>query len=367
MIPVYEPSLDGNERKYLNDCIDSGWVSSRGKYIDRFETEFAEFLKVKHATTVSNGTVALHLAMSALGITQGDEVIVPTFTYVASVNTIVQCGALPVFAEIEGESLQVSVEDVKRKINKKTKAVMAVHIYGQACDIQSLRDLCDEHGLYLIEDCAEAIGTAVNGKKVGTFGDVSTFSFFGNKTITSSEGGMVVSNSDIIIDKCLRLKNQGVVAGKRYWHDLVAYNYRMTNLCAAIGVAQLERVDKIIKRKRDIAEIYRSELAGLPMQVHKESNGTFHSYWLTSIILDQEFEVHRDGLMTFLENNDIESRPFFYPAHTLPMYEHLAEKTAFPLSNSYSHRGINLPSWPGLCDDQVKEICNCIKNYFNCI
>lgn len=367
MIPVYQPCLNGNEKKYINQCLESGWISSKGEFIDRFETEFAAFLNVNFATTVCNGTVALHLALMALKIGPGDEVIVPSFTYIASVNTIVQTGATPVFVEIEGESLQLDIKDVEKKITEKTKAVMAVHLYGQASDVLSLRQLCDDKGLYLVEDCAEAIGTSINGKMVGTFGDVSTFSFFGNKTITSGEGGMVVSNNKDIMDLCLRLKNQGIVKDRRYWHDIVAYNYRMTNLNAAIGVAQLERVEEIIKRKRDIAKIYRSELAGLPMQVHKESDGTIHSYWLTSIILDQGFEAHRDGLMAFLEKNDIESRPFFYPAHTLPMYEHLAEKTVFPLSNSYSHRGINLPSWPGLLDEQVKEICNCIKNYFNCI
>ncbi|MCG6349100.1 DegT/DnrJ/EryC1/StrS family aminotransferase [Vibrio fluvialis] len=363
MIPVYQPCLNGNEKKYINQCLESGWISSKGEFIDRFETEFATFLDVKFATTVCNGTVALHLALMALKIGPGDEVIVPSFTYIASVNTIVQTGATPVFVEVEGESLQLDIKDVEKKITEKTKAVMAVHLYGQASDVLSLRQLCNDKGLYLVEDCAEAIGTSINGKMVGTFGDVSTFSFFGNKTITSGEGGMVVSNNKDIMDLCLRLKNQGVVKDRRYWHDIVAYNYRMTNLNAAIGVAQLERVHEFIKRKREIAKLYEENLTGLPLSVHKEKLGTVHTYWLTSIILSSSCSDQRDSLIEFLDLQGIESRPFFYPAHTLPMYENITDEE-FPLSNSLSSRGINLPSWPGLNDEQVVFICKKIKEYF---
>ena len=362
MIPIYKPDLSGNEKKYVNDCLDTTWISSQGKYVEQFEQNFAEFLNVKYATTVSNGTVALHLALEALGIGSGDEVIVPTFTYVASVNTIIQCGATPVFVDIEGDSLQVSIDDVKEKITKKTKAIMAVHLYGQACDVEALSVIAKEHSLYLIEDCAEAIGTCVGEKKVGTFGDLSTFSFFGNKTITTGEGGMVVSNNRHHMDMCKRLKNQGTVVGKRYWHDIVAYNYRMTNIAAAIGVAQLERISEIIERKIEIANLYKKHLLDLPLNVHREVFGTKNTYWLTSIILDNDISEVRDSLMEYLLDNNIESRPFFFPAHTLPMYENIGGE--FPLSEEYSKRGINLPSWPSLTDCQIKYICEIIKSYF---
>lgn len=362
MIPIYQPSLNGNEKKYILECLDSGWISSRGAFINKFEKEFEKYLDISFATTVTNGTVALHLALSALGIKSGDEVIVPTFTYVASVNTIVQCGAKPIFVDIDGDSLQVDVKHIKNKISSKTKAIMAVHLYGQACDIEVLRKICDEYNLYLIEDCAEALGSSVNGKKVGTFGDVSTFSFFGNKTITSGEGGMVVSNNKNIMNLCLKLKNQGVVENKRYWHDRIAFNYRMTNLCAAIGLAQLERIEYFINRKREIANLYQELLKNLPLHVHREIKGTTNTYWLVSIILDENISNHRDYLISYLDNNHIESRPFFYPAHTLPMY--IENNGEYPLSENFSARGINLPSWPDLTNDQVKKVCLFVSNYF---
>lgn len=361
MIPIYRPDLSGNEKNYVMDCMESSWISSQGSYIERLEQGFASFLGVEYATSVSNGTVALHLALTALGVGQDDEVIVPTFTYVASVNTIVQCGAKPVFAEIEGASLQVCIEDVVSKITSRTKAIMAVHLYGQASDVVALRKIADEHGIYLIEDCAEAIGSSVDRRKVGTFGDVATFSFFGNKTMTTGEGGMVVCNQKTIFDMCNRLKNQGVVPEVRYWHDIVAFNYRMTNIAAAIGVAQLERIEETICRKVRIANIYKDNLQALPLSVHAEKKGTFNSYWLTSIILEDGNK--RDELMEYLKRNGVDSRPFFYPAHILPMFD--GDVGDFPVSEEFSKRGLNLPSWPKLTDEQVKFICKLITSFYD--
>ncbi|ODU59833.1 MAG: perosamine synthetase, partial [Comamonadaceae bacterium SCN 68-20] len=280
MIPVYQPLFLGREKEYVNQCLDSTWISSKGEFIGRFERGFSEYIGANHATTVSNGTVAIHLALEALGIGPGDEVIVPTLTYVASVNTIIQTGATPVFVDSLEQSWQIDPQDVRRKITPRTKAVMAVHLYGLPCDMAALVSICEEHRLFLVEDCAEAFGSRYEGQHAGTFGDIATFSFFGNKTITTGEGGMVVAKEKALIEKAFHLKNQGVSQSREYWHDTVAYNYRMTNICAAIGLAQLEKADEIIAKKRQIAAWYREALNGLPLKTHDELPHTVHSFWM---------------------------------------------------------------------------------------
>lgn len=243
-IPVYQCDLSGNEKKYVDDCIDSTWISCKGKYVERFEKGVAEFLGAKYATACSNGTVALHLALETLGFQTGDEVIVPTFTYIASINTIVQAGATPVFADSLTDSWQVDPSDIERRITPHTRAIMVVHLYGQVCDMQKIMEIADKYHLLVIEDCAEAFGSKQRDQYAGTFGDIAAFSFFGNKTITTGEGGMVVTDSEILYRKAVHLKTQGVASYRQYWHDTMAYNYRMTNLSAAIGCAQLERANE---------------------------------------------------------------------------------------------------------------------------
>jgi perosamine synthetase len=265
-IPVYRPDLSGNEARYVADCIESTWISSKGSYIAQFENQFARRVGVAEATAVCNGTVALHLAMLALGVGAGDEVIVPTLTYVASVNAVTYCGAVPVFVDALPGTWQIDPEDVRRRITPRTKAIMAVHLYGHACDMDALRTLATEYRLFLIEDCAEAIGSLYKGRHVGCLGDIATFSFFGNKTLTTGEGGMVVSNDPTLMERSRHFKGQGLAEHREYWHDVVGYNYRMTNLCAALGVAQMERLDAFLRRKRALAESYRAGLAGLPVQ-----------------------------------------------------------------------------------------------------
>jgi perosamine synthetase len=277
MIPVYQPSLGGREKEYVNQCLDTTWISSKGEFISRFEQGFAKFIGAEHATTVNNGTVAIHLALEALGIKAGDEVIVPTLTYIASVNTIAQTGATPVFVDSIEETWQIDPADVRRKITPKTRAVMVVHLYGLPCDMDEIMKICQEHNLLLVEDCAEAFGTYYKGQHVGTFGDVATFSFFGNKTITTGEGGMVVVKDESVARRAFHLKNQGVSQSREYWHDILAYNYRMTNICAAIGLAQLERAPEILAQKRQIAQWYSEGLEGLPLKVHREQADTTHS------------------------------------------------------------------------------------------
>ncbi len=356
MIPVYQPYFTGREKEYVNQCIDSTWISSKGEFIGKFERGFAQFVGAEYATTVSNGTVAIHLALEALGIGPGDEVIVPTLTYIASVNTIIQTGAKPVFVDSLESTWQVDPKDVEAKITPRTKAVMAVHLYGLPCDMDALTSICRKHKLLLVEDCAEAFGTLYKGQHVGTFGDIATFSFFGNKTITTGEGGMVVAKNKEILERAYHLKNQGVSPSREYWHDVVAYNYRMTNICAAIGLAQLESADEILEKKRQVANWYRDELKGLPLQFHDEQPETVHSFWMCSIAVDNV--TQRNPLREHLKKVGVETRPLFYPSHTMP---HCAQNEIFPVANSLGLRGINLPSFPSLTKENVKYICENIS------
>lgn len=359
MIPVYQPTFGGREKEYVNQCLDSTWISSRGEFISRFEGEFARYIGAPHATTVSNGTVALHLAMAALGLGPGDEVIVPTLTYIASVNTIIQTGASVVYAESLESTWNVDVADVRARITDKTRAIMVVHLYGLSCDMDAIVALCNEHNLLLIEDCAEAFGSLYKGRHVGTFGDVATFSFFGNKTITTGEGGMVVCRDQAIHDRACHLKSQGVSKTREYWHDELAYNYRMTNICAAIGLAQLEQADGVIERKRQVAQWYAEALQGLPLKLHQEQPETRHSFWMCSILLDDASQ--RQALRDRLKEKGVETRPLFPPAHTMP---HCSKDEDFPVAQSLSSRGVNLPSYPALTHEQVKMVADEIRRFF---
>lgn len=359
-IPVYAPRLSGNEKEYVIDCLNSTWISSKGKYLTLFEDSFKNFLDVKYATTVANGTLAIHLALIALGIGEGDEVIVPTLTYVASVNAIKYTGATPVFIDSLKSTWQMDPEDVKRKITSNTKAIMAVHLYGHPCEMDSLKEICVKNGLFLVEDCAEAIGTSYKGKKVGTFGDIAAFSFFGNKTITTGEGGMVVTNDETLYDRSIHFKGQGLAKHRQYWHDVIGYNYRMTNICAAIGLAQMEQIDEFIRRKREIAELYIKELKDTKVELHLEQEYVYHSYWMCSILTPNADS--RDTLRDYLDNHGIETRPLFYPVHTMPMYSTKFQK--HPIAENLGWRGINLPSYPDLSDEDVIEICRLIKEFY---
>lgn len=361
-IPVYKPFITDREKSYVNDCLESSWISSKGKYVDLFEHMFKEFVGVKHATTVSNGSVALQLAVESLGLPEGSEIIVPTLTYVASVNCIKHLGHTPVFADSLPDTWQIDPDDILRKITNKTKAILIVHLYGQSCDMSKILKIARSNGLRIIEDCAEAFGTYFNDKHVGTFGDVATFSFFGNKTITTGEGGMVVTNNDDVYNRCFRLKTQGLVDGAEYWHDIAGYNYRLTNVACAIGVAQIERANQILKRKREIAEFYKESFKGSRYVFHEEVRGTVHSYWMCSIAIHEDgfHASDRDLLRSHLKNYGIETRPVFYPVGTMPMY---SGQPACPVAESISARGINLPSFPELSDGELNLIVSSVLRY----
>ena len=360
-IPIYRPDLNGKEREYVLDCIESSWISSKGKYLSLFEESFAKHVGVPFATGVCNGTVALHLALIALGLGPGDEVIVPTLTYVASANAIAYCGATPVFVDSLRDTWQIDPDDVLCKITPRTRAILVVHLYGHPCEMEAICGLAEKHDLFVIEDCAEAVGTKYRDRHVGTFGDIATFSFFGNKTITTGEGGMVVTNDPTLYDRALHFKGQGLAAHRQYWHDVVGYNYRMTNICAAIGLAQLERVDEFLTCKRALAKSYADRLAGLPVEIHREAPNVTHSYWMISILTRKAQE--REQLRIALDAAGVETRPVFYPIHTMPMYASRFQR--HPIAEDIAWRGITLPSWPGLSEAIVDDICAVIARFYS--
>jgi perosamine synthetase len=357
-IPVYQPSLQGNEKKYVNECMDSSWISSRGEFIPRFERSFCDYTGARFATSVTNGTVANHLALLALGIGPGDEVIVPTLTYVASANAIAYLGAKPVFVDSRRDSWQMDPDEVRRKITPRTRALMVVHVYGHPADMDAILSIAEQHGLFVVEDCAEAIGARCGTRHVGTLGEIAAFSFFGSKTITTGEGGMVITDNAALYERAVHLKNQGQAEDRRYWHDVVGYNYRMTNICAAIGLAQMERVDELMSKKSALARRYDELLSGLPLETHRPANDSlFHAYWMYSVLVGAE---QRDGVMRGLAERGIETRPVFHPVHTLPMYFEAGQ--SFPVADEISARGINLPSWPDLTDEQLQYVAASLRD-----
>jgi len=360
-LPVYEPVLGSVSKENVIKCLDTNWISSRGEFIEKFEDAFSKKVGSKYALTVSNGTVALHLALLALDIGPGDEVIVPTFTYIASVNVIKYVGATPVFVDSLADTWQVSPEDINSKITNKTKAIIVVHLYGHPSDTHTIVDIANKNNLKVIEDCAEAFGSYIFNEHVGNKGHISTYSFFGNKTITTGEGGMVTTNDPILCQKIKKLKGQGLADTREYWHDIVGYNYRMTNICAAIGLGQLELADEFLRRKREIATQVKNEIQNLPLEMLWEKNGMINSFWMITIATKDPKD--RNPLRTFLKEKGIETRPSFYPAHTMPMY---LDKNSeqFPIASSLSLKGINLPSSPALTGDDVEYLTNNIKDYF---
>jgi perosamine synthetase len=360
-IPIYQPWLGGNEKKYVDDCIDTNWISSKGKYIQKFEEGFAEYLGVKYATGISNGTTALHLALETLGICEGDEVIVPTFTYIASVSSILYTGATPVFVDSLASTWQMDPDDIRKKITSKTKAIMPVHLYGHPCEMDEICRIADQHKLFIIEDCAEAFGSKYKGRYAGTFGNISTFSFYGNKTITTGEGGMLVTNDFYLYDKAYHLKMHGVSRDREYWHDVIGYNYRMTNICAAIGLAQLEKAGEHINFKRKLAEKYNELLKGLPVTPHGEDKNVYNTFWMYSILTDNV--KTRNALRDFLKQEGIETRPTFYPVHTMPMFSQQYHK--FPVAEDIAIRGINLPSWPNMQEESIEYVCKKIAEFYH--
>ena len=358
---IYQPSLTGNEKKYVNECLDSTWISSKGRFVEEFPKRFAEYIGVRNATGVCNGTVAIQLALAALGLGPGDEVIVPTFTYIASANPILQTGAKVVFCDSLADTWQMDPKDIEERITPNTKAIMAVHIYGHPCDMDAIMTIAKKHKLLVVEDCAEAIGSKYKGKMCGSFGDVACFSFFGNKTITCGEGGIVATNSDSLFDLLVHIKCQGLAKDREYWHDIIGFNYRMTNIQAAIGLAQLEQIDKFVAAKQDVAKWYQKYLVDLPVKFHEQVGDVRHTFWMNSILASSNDE--RNRLREHLKAAGVETRPTFFPVHTMPPY--FGKYKGFPTAEDIALRGMNLPSYPMLKEDDVKYICNAIREFYS--
>ena len=360
-IPVYTPALNGREEKYVLDAVRSGWISSLGSYVTQFEEAFARFCGVRHAVSVSNGTVAIHLALHALGVGPGDEVIVPSLTFIATANAVRYTGATPVFADVDPVTWCIDPDDVRELLTPRTRAILPVHLYGHPAPMRELQTLANENGLLLVEDAAEAHGAAIGARRVGGWGDIATFSFYANKIITTGEGGMLTTDDDALAARCRMLRDHAMPPHRRYWHDEVGFNYRMTNLQAAVGVAQMERIDTFIRRKRAIAESYRRLLCELPgITFAAERPGYTNVYWMASILVEPPFPLHRDELIPALRARGIDSRPFFHPMDTLPPYH---SETPRRVALRLSRCGINLPSSPTLQDEQVAYICEVIRSF----
>lgn len=358
-IPVANPSLDGNERAYVLDCLESGWISSQGGYLRKFEAALAEFLGVEHALAVSNGTVALHLALVTLGIGPGDEVIVPDLTFAASASAVVHAGATPVLVDVERTSWTLDLDKAASAIGPRTRAIMPVHLYGQPADMDGVKALADRHGLLVIEDAAEALGSTWKGRRVGSIGDASTFSFFANKIVTTGEGGMVVFADSAKAGRARRLRDHGMNPAKRYWHDEIGFNYRMTNMQAAIGVAQMERIESFIQGKLALAERYREGLSGIAgIVLPVERAEVVNTYWSYSILLsDCPSMEERDRVIARLARLGIGTRPLFYPLHSMPAFRAFAGNRDFSVTDHLSARGLSLPSAVTLADREVDFVC----------
>jgi perosamine synthetase len=362
-LPVATPDLDGNEEKYVIDAIRSSWISSSGSYLARFEAEFAEICGTRHAVAVSNGTVALHLALLALDVCPEDEVIVPSLTYIASVNAVRYVGATPVFVDVDPVTWCLDVDAVEAAVTDRTRAVVAVHLYGQPADMDGLTAVCRQHGIRIIEDAAEAPMASYRGRPTGGLGDVGTFSFYGNKLFSSGEGGAVTVNDESLASRIRLLRGQGMDPNRRYWFSVVGYNYRLTNVAAALLCAQLERRLDFLKKRREIYARYTERLSGAPgIALQPEVPGTTRSPWLYPILVDEDmFGISRDTLIAQLADTGIETRPFFPPIHRLPPYEgSRITGGRLPVTDYLAAQGLNLPTFVGLGLDSVDLICDAV-------
>ena len=367
MIPVCAPLLEGNERKYVLDALDTKWISSSGKYVERFEQEFSKYCDTKYGISVTNGTTALHLALVSLGIGRGDEVIVPAFTMISSALAVCYTGAMPAFVDAEKETWNIDPEKIEEKITPKTKAIMVVHIYGHPCDMGPIMEIAKKHNLKIIEDAAESHGAEYNGKKCGSFGDVACFSFYANKIITTGEGGMVITSDEGISEKCRYYKNLSFpLKGPRsYLHEDIGFNYRMSNLHAAIGLAQTEKADEYVEMRRQNNSLYRKylrDVEGLYFQAEKK--GSKNVYWMNAVVIDpQKFGLTCDELANKLKAQGVDTRPLFKGMHMQPSLKKYGcdMEGEYPVTEWLSENGLYLPSGSGLREEQIKKICEIIK------
>lgn len=360
-LPVAEPTLGERELQYVNECILTGWISSTGRFVSRFEEIFAAFCGVRNAVATSNGTAALHLALLACGIGNGDEVIVPSLTFIATANAVTYTGAKPVFVDSEWETWNIDPQKIEQAITARTKAIIPVHLYGHPANMGPIMEIARRRNLSVIEDAAEAHGAHYQGAKVGSVGDLGVFSFYGNKIVTTGEGGMVVTNNSDFAEKMRVMRDHGMDKARRYWHPVLGYNYRLTNIQAALGVAQMEKIDLILSKKRDLARLYEDKLHDIPgLRVPTEAPWAKNVFWLYSILIDEQaFGMSRNALMGKLHKLGIDTRPIFPPVHMQPIYvtgQHL------PVAESISARGFSLPSSVKLSPEDVVRVAQAIAD-----
>ncbi len=355
-IYVSSPILNGNEKKYVNDCLNTGWISSNGKYVEEFEKKFSEFCSTKYAVSCCNGTVALHLSLLGKNVVPNDEIIMPTLTYIATANAAKYCGAKPIFVDSDPETWNIDPNLIEEKISDRTRGIVVVHLYGHPVDMDPVLEIAKKYGLFVVEDAAESHGALYKNRIVGSLGDCGSFSFYGNKIITTGEGGMVVTNNMSLADSIRTIKGQGADPERRYWHNVIGYNYRMTNIEAAIGLAQLEKIDWHLQRRREIANLYNLYLDPLKdyIQLPVEKHYANHAFWMYTILLKKTIKLSRDDFMKQLQTDGIETRPIFYPIHTLPPYKE--DNGNYPVAEKIAARGINLPTHCGLLELDIQFI-----------
>lgn len=361
MIPVAIPDLSGNEEKYASEAVKSTWISSMGAFLDRAEKDFAEMCQTDDCLAVSNGTVALHLALLALGIGEGDEVIIPSLTYIATANSVRYVGAVPIFADVDPQTWCLDPSKLEPLVTPRTKAIIAVHLYGHPADMDAINEVAKAHDLFVVEDAAEAHLAEYKGRRVGSLSDVATFSFFGNKVLTCGEGGALTLSNPEVAAFARLLRSQGVDPERKYVHPVIGYNFRMTNVAAAILCAQLERADRIFDDRNKVFENYERHLAKVPgIGLQPVANWARRAPWLFCITVDEErFGASRDALADHLRENGVDSRPFFVGIHQQEPYLdfYAAQGTDLSVSEGLSATGLNLPTFIGLREDQIEEIC----------
>ena len=361
-ISITKPSISSLEIEYVNDAITNGWGSKCYDYIYRFEKEFASYQAISNAIATSSCTGAIHLALMALGIKAGDEVIVPDITWIASVEPILYIGATPVFIDILPDTWCIDPLKIEAAITAKTKAILPVHVYGNLCDMDAILSIAKKHNLVVLEDAAEGLGSEYKGRKAGSMGDAGVFSFHGTKTISTGEGGMIVTNNTTVAERARILNDHGrdPKDGKTFWMKEYGYKYKMSNLQAAMGCAQIERAEELVNKKRDIFKWYQHHLSGVPCILNPELPQTKNSYWMPTAIFDRSIPFDREQFFKHLKENNIDSRPFFYPLTSLPMF---TKKTENKVAYEIFERGINMPSHHGLNEEDIKYICDTIKKY----
>jgi len=359
MIPIAKPSLGEEELKNVIQAFKEGWISSKGRFVQEFEEKFSDYLGAKYGVATSNGTAALHLALEALGISAGDEVIVPTLTFIATANSVKYTGAKPIFVDSHPNYWCIDPKEVEQHITSRAKAIIPVHLYGHPSDMGKIMDIAEAHELFVIEDAAEAHGAEYKKKKVGSFGNIACFSFYGNKIVTTGEGGICLTDNEELAQKMRILRDHGEDLNRKYWYNVIGFNYRMTNLQAAIGVAQLEKLDEFIRVKRQLAQFYNELLKDVNgISLPPEEPWAKNVYWMYSVLIEDDYSLTRDELIEEYRQEYIETRPFFNPIHTMPLYR---SRESHPVAEKLSKKGINLPSFIELKKEGIERIAEIIR------